>query len=41
MSRRRAAFLDRDGTVITEEDYLDDPGGLRLVPGSRRPAWRS
>ena len=31
---RAAAFLDRDGTVIEERDYLADPGGVTLVPGA-------
>jgi len=31
---RRAVFLDRDGTVIVEADYLDDPTGVELVPGA-------
>jgi D-glycero-D-manno-heptose 1,7-bisphosphate phosphatase len=28
-----AAFLDRDGTVIREADYLADPEGVALIPG--------
>lgn len=28
-----AAFLDRDGTVIREADYLADPEGVALLPG--------
>ncbi len=31
---RPAVFLDRDGTVIEEVDYLSDPSLVRLVPGS-------
>ncbi len=31
---RRAIFLDRDGTVIAERDYLSDPAGLELLPGA-------
>jgi D-glycero-D-manno-heptose 1,7-bisphosphate phosphatase len=31
---RTAAFLDRDGTVIEDADYLADPDGLRLIPGT-------
>jgi len=31
--RRRAVFLDRDGTLIVERDYLADPAGVELVPG--------
>jgi D-glycero-D-manno-heptose 1,7-bisphosphate phosphatase len=33
-SRRRAAFLDRDGTIIKECNYLADPGGVVLVDGA-------
>lgn len=31
---RRALFLDRDGTIITDEHYLNDATRVRLVPGS-------
>ena len=36
MSRapRRAVFLDRDGTVIADADYLADPSRLALIPGA-------
>jgi D-glycero-D-manno-heptose 1,7-bisphosphate phosphatase len=30
---RRAVFLDRDGTIIQERDYLADPEGVQLLPG--------
>ncbi|MGD8361870.1 MAG: HAD family hydrolase [Gemmatimonadota bacterium] len=30
---RRAVFLDRDGTLIQERDYLADPEGVSLLPG--------
>jgi D,D-heptose 1,7-bisphosphate phosphatase len=30
----RAAFLDRDGTVIVEKDYLADPALLQFVDGA-------
>jgi D-glycero-D-manno-heptose 1,7-bisphosphate phosphatase len=30
---RRAVFLDRDGTLITERFYLADPDQVELVPG--------
>ena len=33
---RRAAFLDRDGTLIEERDYLSDPERVALVPGAAR-----
>jgi histidinol-phosphate phosphatase family protein len=32
--RRRAALLDRDGTIIADEHYLADPGRARLLPGA-------
>jgi histidinol-phosphate phosphatase family protein len=32
-ARRRAAFLDRDGTLIEDANYLSDPGRVRLLPG--------
>lgn len=28
-----ALFLDRDGVLIVDRDYLDDPDGVELVPG--------
>jgi D-glycero-D-manno-heptose 1,7-bisphosphate phosphatase len=28
-----AVFLDRDGTLIEDRDYLDDPAGVELLPG--------
>lgn len=31
---RPAVFLDRDGTLIEEVHYLDDPAGVRLLPGA-------
>jgi D-glycero-D-manno-heptose 1,7-bisphosphate phosphatase len=31
---RGAVFLDRDGTINEEVDYLDDPERLRLIPGA-------
>lgn len=31
---RRAAFLDRDGTLIEDATYLAHPGGVRLLPGA-------
>jgi len=32
-SFRRAVFLDRDGTLIIDKDYLSDPAGVELIPG--------
>jgi D-glycero-D-manno-heptose 1,7-bisphosphate phosphatase len=34
MDRRRAVFLDRDGTVIEDAGHLSDPDGVQLVPGA-------
>jgi D-glycero-D-manno-heptose 1,7-bisphosphate phosphatase len=31
---RRAAFLDRDGTIIEERHFLADPADVRLLPGA-------
>jgi D-glycero-D-manno-heptose 1,7-bisphosphate phosphatase len=33
VSQRRAAFLDRDGTLIEDLEYLRDPALVRLLPG--------
>lgn len=30
---KRALFLDRDGTVIEEKDYISDPEEVELIPG--------
>ena len=30
----RAVILDRDGTVVIDRDYLDDPAGLEFLPGA-------
>jgi len=30
-----ALFLDRDGTIIYDKDYLSDPAGVELIPGAR------
>jgi len=32
--RPRAVFLDRDGTLIVERDYLADPNGVQFVAGA-------
>ena len=31
---RPAAFVDRDGTIIREKEYLADPAGVELLPGA-------
>jgi len=33
---RKVVFLDRDGTINEEVNYLGDPTHLRLVPGAAR-----
>lgn len=33
MSKRKAVFLDRDGTLIVERNYLGDPAGVVLLDG--------
>jgi D-glycero-D-manno-heptose 1,7-bisphosphate phosphatase len=33
VTQRRAAFLDRDGTLIDDLHYLRDPAAVRLLPG--------
>lgn len=37
---RRAAFVDRDGTIIVERHYLADPAGVSLVPGAPQALLR-
>lgn len=34
MLRRPAAFLDRDGTIIVDRHYPDDPDQVELLPGA-------
>ena len=34
MRLRRAAFLDRDGTIIVDRDYPGDPAAVELIPGA-------
>lgn len=33
MSRRRAVFFDRDGTLIEEAHYCADPARVKILPG--------
>lgn len=40
MSRRRAVFLDRDGTLIEDLSYLRDPAQVRLLPGAAAAVGR-
>lgn len=37
----KALFLDRDGTLIVDKDYLADPAGVELIPGVREALVRS
>lgn len=30
----RSLFLDRDGTLIVDKNYLADPAGVELIPGT-------
>jgi histidinol-phosphate phosphatase family protein len=32
--KRRAAFLDRDGTLIEDSHYLSKPEAIRILPGA-------
>ena len=32
---RPAVFIDRDGTIMVERDYLSDPAGVEIIPGVR------
>lgn len=32
--RYSAAFLDRDGTIIRDDGYVDDPADVELIPGA-------
>lgn len=34
--RYSAAFLDRDGTLIRDHGYIDDPEDVELIPGASR-----
>jgi histidinol-phosphate phosphatase family protein len=38
--RRRAAFIDRDGTLIEERGDLGEPEGVALIPGSAEAVRR-
>ncbi len=31
--KRKACFLDRDGVIIVEKNYLADPADIELIPG--------
>lgn len=34
MSSRAAVFLDRDGTIIEDRHYMNDPAQVTLIPGA-------
>ena len=34
---KRAVFLDRDGTLIAEKNYLHRPEDVEIFPGAGRP----
>ena len=34
VGRRPFVFLDRDGTIIVQKPYLDDPAGVELIDGA-------
>ena len=36
----RAVFLDRDGTIIEEKEYLSDPDQVVLFPGAAQALKR-
>ena len=40
-SLRPALFLDRDGTIITDEHYLNDAERVRLIPGAASSIMRA
>ncbi len=35
MDKHRAVFFDRDGTLMEEVDYCNDPGRVQVFPGVR------
>jgi histidinol-phosphate phosphatase family protein len=48
MSKARAVFLDRDGTLMEEVNYCDDPARVRVYPGvpealrsMKQAGWRT
>jgi D-glycero-D-manno-heptose 1,7-bisphosphate phosphatase len=40
ISMSRAVFLDRDGTIIEEKDYLSDPDKVVIFPGAAQALKR-
>lgn len=39
-SRRPAVFLDRDGTLVDDPGFQNDPAGVRLLPGAAQAVAR-
>jgi D-glycero-D-manno-heptose 1,7-bisphosphate phosphatase len=37
----KALFLDRDGTIIVDKNYLADPAGVELIPGAAAALQRA
>ena len=35
-----AVFLDRDGTIVEEVEFLHDPAAVRLIPGAAQAIRR-
>lgn len=35
MNAHKAVFLDRDGTIIFDANYISTPGQVRLLPGAK------
>jgi D-glycero-D-manno-heptose 1,7-bisphosphate phosphatase len=40
-SKKKALFLDRDGTLIIDRDYLADPAGVEIITGVRDALQRA
>lgn len=34
MRKKKAVFLDRDGTIVVHEPYLSSPARLKLLPNA-------
>lgn len=41
MQMNKGLFLDRDGTLIVNEDYLSDPNGVAILPGVKEGLQRA
>lgn len=40
MEAKRAVFFDRDGTLMEEVNYCNDPTHVRVIPGAPGALWR-